>query len=313
MTVVVAWMIGNSMRRRRDHRGALHTEAAARAVVAERLRIARELHDMVAHNIGVVAIHAGATNLVIDTRPAGSRKALNAIETTSRETRAGLRRMRRGGAGGVRLRWCAARCTDGPVRVVRYATRRRAGVRGTRGEIRTRTPTGCRNARCAGSRGGGGAAAVGGCGGYPNRFHTTFVLASLIRASSEEFSRSRGRRSFRCRGVSGLAIQNGLPPAAATTMSKRRSPAHHRTPRPSVIADHTLCGIFVRNVAAAVPSGASSDSRRSVSFPSMSSTRHGHTCQAWPRSRTTPLLIRSARPWNIAATKATARQTAITV
>ncbi|MEV6978137.1 sensor histidine kinase [Kitasatospora sp. NPDC093806] len=93
MTVVVAWMIGNSMRQRRDHREALHAEAAARAVVAERLRIARELHDIVAHNIGVIAIQAGAANLVIDTQPAGARKALNAIETTSRETLAGLRRM----------------------------------------------------------------------------------------------------------------------------------------------------------------------------------------------------------------------------
>ncbi|GAA0699928.1 sensor histidine kinase [Kitasatospora atroaurantiaca] len=93
LTVVIAWMIGNSIRQRRDYREALHAEAAARAVVAERLRIARELHDMVAHSIGVIAIQAGAAGLVIDTQPAGARKALSAIETTSRETLAGLRRM----------------------------------------------------------------------------------------------------------------------------------------------------------------------------------------------------------------------------
>ncbi|WP_256725816.1 sensor histidine kinase [Streptomyces sp. IMTB 2501] len=92
-STVIAWAIGNSIRQQRLYGQALRAHAAARAVTAERLRIARELHDMVAHSVAIIAIQAGAASLVIDTQPAGARKALNAIEATSRETLAGLRRM----------------------------------------------------------------------------------------------------------------------------------------------------------------------------------------------------------------------------
>jgi signal transduction histidine kinase len=61
--------------------------------MAERLRIARELHDIVAHSIGIIAIQAGAGRRVFDARPAEARDALAAIEATSRETLSGLRRM----------------------------------------------------------------------------------------------------------------------------------------------------------------------------------------------------------------------------
>jgi signal transduction histidine kinase len=62
-------------------------------VTAERLRIARELHDMVAHSIGIIAIQSGAARRVMDTQPDKARDALAAIETTSQETLAGLRHM----------------------------------------------------------------------------------------------------------------------------------------------------------------------------------------------------------------------------
>jgi signal transduction histidine kinase len=65
----------------------------ADAVTAERLRIARELHDMVAHTIGIVALQAGAARRVIDTQPTGARAALREVEMASRETLSGLRRM----------------------------------------------------------------------------------------------------------------------------------------------------------------------------------------------------------------------------
>lgn len=90
---VVAWMAGNSVRERRQHAEAITTQATEQAVTAKRLRIARELHDMVAHSIGIIAIQAGAGSRVIETQPHEARKALSAIETTSRETLAGLRRM----------------------------------------------------------------------------------------------------------------------------------------------------------------------------------------------------------------------------
>ncbi|MFF2193642.1 sensor histidine kinase [Streptomyces sp. NPDC058157] len=85
-------MAGLLVRQRRVHAGELRARAVSEAVTAERLRIARELHDMVAHSIGVVAIQAGVGRRVIATRPEEARNALEAIESTSRETLAGLRR-----------------------------------------------------------------------------------------------------------------------------------------------------------------------------------------------------------------------------
>ena len=93
MALLLAWQVGRSVRQRRDHAEAERVQAAVQAVQAERLRIARELHDMVAHSIGVIAIQAGVGGRVIGTQPAEARNALNAIEDTSRETLAGLRRM----------------------------------------------------------------------------------------------------------------------------------------------------------------------------------------------------------------------------
>ncbi|MET9600887.1 histidine kinase [Streptomyces sp. NPDC006459] len=92
-TVVIAWLIGNTIHQSRAHADTVRAQATQQAVTAERLRIARELHDMVAHNIGIIAIQAGVGSLVMDTQPAETRNALDAIEATSRETLAGLRRM----------------------------------------------------------------------------------------------------------------------------------------------------------------------------------------------------------------------------
>ncbi len=93
LVLLVAWGVGHSVRERRQHAAALGAQAAAQAVTAERLRIARELHDMVAHSIGIIAIQAGVGSRVIDTQPHEARNALTAIETTSRDTLSGLRRM----------------------------------------------------------------------------------------------------------------------------------------------------------------------------------------------------------------------------
>lgn len=93
LTAVIAWLIGNSAHQARVYAERTHAEAAARAVSDERLRIARETHDMVAHTIGVVALQAGAAVRVIDTRPDAAREAMAAVETAARETLSGLRRM----------------------------------------------------------------------------------------------------------------------------------------------------------------------------------------------------------------------------
>ncbi len=92
LAMVASCMVGLLSRERREHAVALRSQEVAEAVTAERLRIARELHDMVAHSIGVIAIQAGVGSRVVQTQPAEAREALRAIEATSRETLSGLRR-----------------------------------------------------------------------------------------------------------------------------------------------------------------------------------------------------------------------------
>lgn len=92
LALLASCMAGLLVRERREHATALRSQEVAEAVTAERLRIARELHDMVAHSIGIIAIQAGVGSRVIRTQPEEAAEALRAIETTSRETLSGLRR-----------------------------------------------------------------------------------------------------------------------------------------------------------------------------------------------------------------------------
>ncbi len=64
---------------------------ARRDVTEERLRIARELHDVIAHSMSVITVQAAYGALVIDTQPAPARSALEAIENTGRQTLSELR------------------------------------------------------------------------------------------------------------------------------------------------------------------------------------------------------------------------------
>lgn len=93
LTVLVAWLLGDSARASRLHAEQVRSQAATQAVTDERLRIARELHDAVAHTMGIVALQAGAARRVIDTQPARAKEAIGEVENASRETLAGLRRM----------------------------------------------------------------------------------------------------------------------------------------------------------------------------------------------------------------------------
>jgi signal transduction histidine kinase len=90
---IVAWLIGHSIGQAQARAELVRAQAAAQAAMAERLRIARELHDMVAHSIGVIAIQAGSGRSVFEASPDEAREALAAIETASRETLSGLRRV----------------------------------------------------------------------------------------------------------------------------------------------------------------------------------------------------------------------------
>ncbi|HVJ98588.1 MAG TPA: histidine kinase, partial [Acidimicrobiia bacterium] len=75
-----------SLERERD-------EEAHRAVAEERLHIAQELHDIVAHSMGVIAVQAGVGAYIIEVDRAEAKKALENISQTSRSALAEIRRM----------------------------------------------------------------------------------------------------------------------------------------------------------------------------------------------------------------------------
>jgi signal transduction histidine kinase len=65
-------------------------DLARRAVLAERVRIARELHDVVAHHVSVIGVQAGAARRVLASQPDSAAELLGSIEASSRDTVAEL-------------------------------------------------------------------------------------------------------------------------------------------------------------------------------------------------------------------------------
>lgn len=87
LAVILAWTAGQW---RRAQQVRIRAEAR-RAVVEERARIAREVHDVVAHTPSVMVIQAGAADDVFVQRPEQAREALRAIETGARSALGELR------------------------------------------------------------------------------------------------------------------------------------------------------------------------------------------------------------------------------
>jgi signal transduction histidine kinase len=101
--LVAAWVVGDNLGTRRAYTRALEERAErlereqeaerARAVAEEQARIARELHDVIAHNVSVMVVQAAAANDVFDSRPERAREALHAIEASGRSALAEVRRL----------------------------------------------------------------------------------------------------------------------------------------------------------------------------------------------------------------------------
>lgn len=103
VAVAVPWILGTWSRERRFFAELAEARAVAaeqrrdeearRAVIEERERIARELHDVVAHNLSVIVVQAGAGVRAFPHQPERSLETLEAIESTAREALGEMRRM----------------------------------------------------------------------------------------------------------------------------------------------------------------------------------------------------------------------------
>jgi signal transduction histidine kinase len=93
LAIGVAWAFGRNVRARREYADQLAEHRAQKAVSEERLRIAREMHDVVAHSMSVIVMKAAVANHVYDTRPEESREALGVIESVGRAALADIHRV----------------------------------------------------------------------------------------------------------------------------------------------------------------------------------------------------------------------------
>lgn len=103
VTFLLAWVLGDSLRTRRAYYAQLEERATRLekereaqtkiAAAAERARIARELHDVVAHNVSVMVVQADGAAYVLDSAPDQTKQALETISGTGRQALAEMRRL----------------------------------------------------------------------------------------------------------------------------------------------------------------------------------------------------------------------------
>jgi signal transduction histidine kinase len=101
--VIAAWILGSNARTRRALTTALadvassaehaRQEEASRVATEERARLAREVHDIVAHSLSVIVVQAGAGRTVATEAPDEARQALASIEQIGREALGEIRRL----------------------------------------------------------------------------------------------------------------------------------------------------------------------------------------------------------------------------
>jgi signal transduction histidine kinase len=96
VVMFVAWYVGRRLRLRKERAAQLLREQAAEArriVTEERTRIARELHDVVAHRVSLMTVQAGAAKAVAGEDPEGALRAMGAVEEAGRQALDELRHL----------------------------------------------------------------------------------------------------------------------------------------------------------------------------------------------------------------------------
>src|ERR1039457_440559 len=102
VSAIPAWLAGDMVRARRIWRQRLELEThrrgeeqTGRAREEERLRLSRDLHDVMSHSRSMIAVRSGVARLLLDEQPGEARAALSAIETASRSALDELRHLLR--------------------------------------------------------------------------------------------------------------------------------------------------------------------------------------------------------------------------
>ncbi|MDQ3849631.1 MAG: histidine kinase [Actinomycetota bacterium] len=99
LLAAAAWAIGRALAERGRRADELQQRAERlereqeTAALSERARIARELHDVIAHSLSVMTIQAGAARLLLDDDPGRAREPLVAVEETGRQALGEMRRL----------------------------------------------------------------------------------------------------------------------------------------------------------------------------------------------------------------------------
>ena len=89
LVAVVVWALAWALRSQRQ----AIEQAGARIAMEEQSRLARDIHDVIAHSVSVIVVQAAAADDVFDTRPDRARQALRSIEETGRDALTELRRL----------------------------------------------------------------------------------------------------------------------------------------------------------------------------------------------------------------------------
>ena len=102
VAAILAWLAGDMVRVRRLYQRRLELETSQRAAeqerrarAEERLRLSRDVHDVVSHSLSMIAVRSGVARLLLDEHPEEARATLTAIETASRSALDELRHLLR--------------------------------------------------------------------------------------------------------------------------------------------------------------------------------------------------------------------------